>query len=120
MRKPTFLPLSADGKRLDPIAYTPLIYIVGTGAVRLALHRDLNHHMPDRFRRWQVSDPISGVKVAIVGAYHKGVPVSSAGMGLREARAAAMGTLDTILERFGTDEFTSRLDKARAQYAAAA
>jgi hypothetical protein len=108
MKKPTFLPLSPDGTRLDPIAYTPVSYTVGTASIDLALHREINYRKPDKSKRWHVSDPVSGIRVSSI--------LNSAGMSQREAIAAATSALNMFLDRFGADEFMFRLSGARSKH----
>lgn len=120
MAKPTFFPTRFDGFRFDAaVEYTPLIYIVGTVVHRLALHRTLtNYALPKQKQGWQVSDPVSGAcLVRDVGGVYKGMPTSSTGITLREARANAIASLDALIERVGSDAFNAKLADAAKQYA---
>lgn len=117
MPKLTFRPVTTKGKRLAPLDYTALLYTAGTVTHRLALHRSvagvhLSH--PRSSLTWQVSDPISGgLILGEVGATYLGMPVSSAGLSLRDARMNAMARLDALLERIGSDAFNARLAAAQ-------
>lgn len=120
MAKPTFQPLHRDGHLMDDaIEYTPLVYIAGTAVHRLALHRSYgSRDLPNSSRGWQVSDPASGgCIIGDVGGTYKGMPVSSRGMTLRDARANAMAALDSLLGRIGSTAFNDRLEAARLKYA---
>lgn len=112
MAKPTFTPRSHKGELLDPIEYTPLIYIVGTETHRLALHREINR-LPDPHKEWVVSDPQLGMLITKVRMRSQGVPVSSRGCSIKDARNGAMSTLDTMVECIGSDKFNNRLLSAR-------
>lgn len=115
--KPTFTPLRPDGRRFDDQhAYDPLVVTVAGQDVRLALHRELNR-LPQNMKQWRVSDPVSGASVCRVVAHHKGMPVSSAGLGVRAARAAALESIDRLLERVGTVEFLAVIGRARIEHA---
>lgn len=118
--KPVFAPRGRDGQPLmrEPVPFTPLIYLAGTTAHRFALHRELNL-LPERMKHWIVSDPVSGAMVCRVRGTYKGLPVASSGLTLRDARSAAMATLDELLERVGSDAFNARLAAAHAEFAPA-
>ena len=117
MPKPTFKPRRASGLATTGVEYTPLIYIAGTETLRLALHKDWSPTMPETRKRWYVSDPITGMSVTEVFGDLGGITVSSAGMPPRRARDAAMHTLDTLLERIGSEKFVNTINAARAALA---
>lgn len=119
--KPSFQARGRDGALLKrgPIAYTVLVYSAGTQTHRLALHRELLP-LPQSKLGWIVSDPVSGAMICRVRGAYKGMPVASSGFGLRDARRAAMATLDELLERVGSDAFNDRLAAAHAEFAVAA
>ncbi len=121
MKKPTFNARGRDGSIIaHDVPYTVVMLIVGTTAHRLALHRSLGN-FPDSVKTWQVSDPISGAVIcADVGGRYKGLPVSSRGQTLRDARPAAVYALDRLVERVGSEAFNARLAAAAAQYGAPA
>lgn len=106
----TFLMLDrATGARTVPIEYRPFKVTVGDETHTLALHQSAG--------QWFISDPISGGGVARVYALHKGVPVSSKGLGVREATARARDTIAQLLDRVGgPDAWNARLAHARAIY----
>jgi hypothetical protein len=111
MAKPAFTPVNSDGAPMgEPVAFTALIYTAGTITHRLALHKEISA-LPDGYRQWVVSHPGIGAKVCTVRAYHKGCPVSSARMSQTSARAAAIATLDEMLERIGSDKFNAVIAK---------
>ena len=109
MKKQVFKMARAGADPLD-VEYYPIIYMHGSDAWRLALHRE-----PGVIKKgaWIVSDPVSGYRVCRIGATHKGVPVSSAHLTVTQARQAAMLQLDATVERVGADRFTSVLNKAQ-------
>lgn len=117
MTKPTFQPRNAEGKLMASIEYTPMIYIAGTETHRLALHKSLNVHLPESRKDWHVSDPVTGLHAITVRGSYKGMPCSSAGLGLKEARAAAMATMDEFLELIGSERFNSTIAKAKVKWA---
>ena len=114
-----FQPRASNGVLMPEIEYSALIYIVGTEAHRLALHRSVHAVtlIPVRHQPWHVSDPVTGLHVRTVKSFFKGVPVSSAGLTLTEARKAAMATLDEFLEQVGSDKFNNTLKQARIKWA---
>ncbi len=71
---------------------------------RLALHREIGS-APERSRRWVVSDPLSGCLICRVSATYKGMPVSSAGLTIAQARSLALIDLDSLVDRIGLAEF---------------
>ena len=118
--KPSFAPRGRDGQPLmrEPVPFAPLIYLAGTQAHRLALHRELTL-LPEKMKHWIVSDPVSGAMVCRVRGTHKGMPCASSGFGLQDARSAAVATLDELLERVGSDAFNARLAAAHVEFAPA-
>lgn len=109
MPKPKFTPVTVDNQLREPVEYTPLIYIAGTQTHRLALHKRINTVLPESRREWVVSHPASGAKVLEVTSVYKGVPCSSAGAPLKQARADAIACLDALLERVGSERFNAVL-----------
>jgi hypothetical protein len=91
------------------VPYTALIFTAGTVTHKLALHLE-DTLLPDRYRQWQVSHPGIGAKVCRVTASYKGVPVSSAGLTVTQARAAAVAELEALCGRIGSDKFNSVID----------
>jgi hypothetical protein len=118
MAKPTFTPRNPQGDALDPIEFTPLIYIVGTQTHRFALHREINR-LPEPYREWTVSEPQLGMNLTRVHGQHMGMPVSSKGFTLKDARNAAMHSLDMLVERIGSDKFNARIASAKEALQAA-
>ena len=88
----------------EPVQYTPIIFICGDVAHRLALHR-IASNAPNKYRPWVISHPILGAKICRVTAYYKGCPVSSAGISIKDARNAAMFNLDQLCARIGSTKF---------------
>ena len=114
----TFIPASMSIEhRHNPTPYRPVLYRVGGTTLRLALHFDIGQrHLPESMREWVVSDPISGRCICRVLATWKGCPVNTRGMGPRDARTAAVTTLDALIDRVGADRL---LEKLRASWEAA-
>lgn len=108
-KKQTFQLIRAGGKS-EPVEYYPIIYLRGTDAWRLALHREPVHAGKGE---WIVSDPVSGYRVCRVTATYKGVPVSSKDLTVPQAREMAMLQLDATVERVGLERFASVLAKAQ-------
>lgn len=101
--KPAFQPLIRPGRgTCDPVAYTPIIFICGDTAHRLALHKDLQISL-----QWQVSDPKSGAKILDVSGALQGIRVSSRNFTLNDARQAAKARLHELVERIGSDKFNA-------------
>lgn len=98
MAKPKFTMRLRDGTEKS-VAYTPLIYSRMTGVYKFALHKVAE--------LWIVSHIESGAKVCNVNALYKGMPVSSIGLSLREARMFALHTLDSLVDRIGFEKFDS-------------
>lgn len=111
--RPTFLMLErATGARTVPIEYRPIKITVGDQTHTLALHQSAG--------QWLVSDPISGGGIARVNGRYKGMPVSSKGLGVREATARAREDIEALVRRHGgPDVWNTRLAAARAMYAGA-
>lgn len=114
MTKPTFKPRTTAGLTLAAVEYTPLIYIAGTEAFRFALHKQANSLLPDARKEWVVSEPVTGMQVCVVRGDLGGIAVSSRGLPPRRARAAAMDTLDQLLERVGSVAFSEKINTAKA------
>jgi len=107
----TFLILDRlTGARTLPVEYRPLKVTVGDTEHTLALHQSAGY--------WRVSDPVSGGGVCAVGAWYRGMPVSSKGLGVREATAAARESVASLVSRNGgPDAWNARLAAARQLYA---
>ena len=97
-KKPVFL-LALRNSDPVPTPYTPLMYSRGTQTHRLALVK--------RHGTWQVCDIGSGALVLRITASFKGMPVSSAGLTLAQARSSALDNLDTLVDRVGLPKFES-------------
>jgi hypothetical protein len=105
--KPTFQMQDNHRKPIgNPVPYTALIFTAGVVTHRLALHRE-NTMAPAKYREWQVSHPGIGAKICRVTSSHKGVPVSSAGLTVTQARAAAVAELEALCDRIGSDKFNT-------------
>ena len=110
----TFIPASMSWDLRVPTPYRPVIYQVDTTKLRLALHFEIGlASLPDSMREWVVSDPVSGRCVCRVQATYKGCPVSSRGLGPRDARVAAVATLDALVQRVGADRLLAKVREAR-------
>jgi hypothetical protein len=111
MKKQTFQLIRAGGIS-EPVEYYPLVFLRGTEAWRLALHRE-----PVLAGKgdWTISDPVSGYRVARVTATRKGVPVSSRHLTVTQARAAALVDLDITVDRIGLDRFARVLNQAQTK-----
>jgi hypothetical protein len=107
----TFLILDrVTGARTLPVEYRPLKVTVGDTEHTLALHQSAGY--------WRVSDPVCGGGICSVNGLYKGVPVSSKGMGVREATAAARESVASLVSRNGGPaEWNARLAAARRLYA---
>jgi hypothetical protein len=108
-KKQTF-PMARAGGQFEDVPYHPIIFIRGSDAWRLALHREPVHAGKGD---WIVSDPVSGFRVCKVTATYKGVPVASRDLTVPQARAAALADLDLTVDRVGLDRFTRVLSKAQ-------
>jgi hypothetical protein len=103
-KKPTFL-LALRNLPSVETPYTPLMFTRGTQTHKLALLK--------RFGQWQVCDIGTGALVLRITASFKGVPVSSAGLTLAQARACALIDLDTLVDRVGLPKFESVLSNPK-------
>jgi hypothetical protein len=103
-KKPVFL-LALRNSDPVPTPYSPLLFTRGTQTHRLALVK--------RFDQWQVCDITSGALVLRITASFKGMPVSSAGLTLAQARACALVDLDTLVDRVGLPKFESVLSNPK-------
>jgi hypothetical protein len=106
----TFLMLDrATGARTLPVEYRPLKVTVGDTEHTLALHQSAGY--------WRISDPVCGGGICSVNGTYKGMPVSSKGMGVREATAAARDAVASLVSRNGgPDAWNARLAAARQLY----
>lgn len=108
-----FKPTGPNGKRLSEMEYTPLLYKVGGTTHRLALHKDIMPGFSEEMKDWVVSEPTSGKRVRVVTGKHKGLTIASRGLGPREARDAAVATLDALVQRIGQAHFNEVIKKAQ-------
>ena len=90
----------------EPVPYAALIFTAGVVTHKLALHREPTA-LPDKYREWQVSHPGIGAKVCRITGSYKGMPVSSFGLTVTQARAAALAQLEALCERIGSDKFNA-------------
>mgnify|MGYP003346228738 CR=1 FL=1 len=109
-KKQTFKMSRRDADPVD-VDYYPIVYLHGSDAWRLALHRE---PVLAGKGEWIVSDPISGYRVCRITAAHKGMPVSSRDLGVAQARQAALLQLDVTVERVGAERFAQVLRDAQA------
>lgn len=110
MTKKQIFNLAQAGGRFEPVEYYPLIYIHGSDTWRLALHRET---VAAGRGDWLVSDPVSGYRVCRVTATYKGMPVTSNGLTVTQARAAALLDLDKTVSRIGHERFSHVLNEAQ-------
>ena len=103
-KKPVFM-LALRNLPAVETPYTPLLFTRGTQTHKLALVK--------RFGQWQVCDIGSGALVLRITARYKGMPVSSAGLTLAQARASALDNLDTLVDRVGLEKFESVLSNPK-------
>ena len=112
--KPTFrMPLRKSDKKID-VKYDRLLYTRGHRAHIFALHREPTPGVPATRRDWIVSDPVSGYRLLRVNAHYKGMPISSAGLTLAEARQCALADIDALVDRVGLEKFETVIDRAHA------
>ena len=95
---PTITLRRKDGTEIETVKSH--LVIVTAGTVTHALHL---HRLTDG--QWAVSDPATGGKVLYVEGRYKGVPCSSRGLTMREAKAMAFIQLEALIERIGSDKF---------------
>ena len=113
MTKPVFQMVDKHRTPIGaPLPYTALIFTAGTVTHRLALHRE-NTILPDKYREWQVSHPGIGAKICRVTATYKGVPMSSAGLTVTQARAAALAELEALCNRIGSNKFNTVINNQK-------
>jgi hypothetical protein len=108
-KKQTF-PMARAGGQFEDVPYYPIIFVRGSDAWRLALHRE-----PVLAGKgdWIVSDPVSGFRVCRLTATYKGLPIATRDLTVTEARAAALVDLDTTVDRVGLERFTRVLGEAQ-------
>ena len=111
MKKQIFQMIRANGVR-EPVQYYPIVYLAGSDTWRLALHRE-----PVLAGKgdWIVSDPVSGYRVCRITANFKGITVSSRGLTVTQARAAALMDLDATVTRIGLPRFARVLAEAQTK-----
>lgn len=95
---PTITLRRQDGSEIETVKSH--IVVVTADTVTHALHL---HRLTDG--QWAVSDPHTGGKVLYVEGRYKGVPCSSRGLTMREAKAMAFAQLEALIERIGSDKF---------------
>jgi hypothetical protein len=98
-KKPTFQMALRDGSFAET-PYSPLIFTAGTETYKLALTKNTTGE-------WIVSDTKSGAKIVTVNGNYKGVPCSSRGFTLSLARQCAVGDLEGLVRRIGSDRFNA-------------
>lgn len=98
MPKAKFTMRLRDGTEKS-VSYDALIYTRMSSVYKFALHKVGG--------LWIVSHIESGAKICNVNALYIGMPVSSRGLTLREARMFALHTLDSLVDRIGFDHFDS-------------
>jgi hypothetical protein len=113
--KPVFTARDKQFNDIGQVEFIPLIYTAGTVTHRLALHRETGS-LPDSMKEWRISHPTIGASVCRVLGSHKGMPCSSRGMGLRDARMHAVACLDAMLERIGSDRFNDTIATQLEQF----
>ena len=87
-----------DGTEIETVKSH--IVVVTAGTVTHALHL---HRLTDG--QWAVSDPASGGRLLYVMGNFKGIPCSSRGLTLKEAKACAFAQVEALIERIGSDRF---------------
>jgi len=112
MSKKAVFNLARAGGATEAVDYYPIVYLAGSDAWRLALHRE-----PVLAGKgdWIVSDPVSGYRVCRVTATYKGLPTTSRDLTVTQARAAALIDLDTTVTRIGLERFARVLGEAQAK-----
>jgi hypothetical protein len=109
MKKQIFQMPRIGGTR-EPVEYYPIVFMRGSDAWRLALHRE---PVAAGKGDWIVSDPVGGYRVCRVTATYKGLPVTSHNLTITQARAAALVDLDTTVDRIGLERFSRVLNEAQ-------
>lgn len=108
-KKQTF-PMARAGGQFEDVPYYPIIFVRGSDAWRLALHRE---PVLAGKGEWIVSDPVSGYRVCRLTATYKGLPIATRDLTVTEARAAALADLDATVDRIGLERFTRVLNEAQ-------
>lgn len=111
MKKQVFQMIRANKVR-EPVEYYPIVYLAGSDAWRLALHRE---PVLSGKGDWIVSDPVSGYRVCRITASYKSMPVASRDLTVTQARAAALLDLDATVTRIGLARFTRVLAEAQTK-----
>jgi hypothetical protein len=97
-KKPTFILRTRKGDEIET-AYTPLVVIAGSTVHRLALHKD-------SVGDWVISDPKSGAAVIRrMTGWYKGCPVSLHGYTLKQAQQIAIGEVEALIAKIGSEKF---------------
>lgn len=95
---PTITLRRQDGSEIETVKSHLVVVTAGSVTHTLHLHRLTNG-------QWAVSDPATGGKVLYVEGRYKGVPCSSRGMTLSEAKAMAFAQVELLIARIGSDKF---------------
>jgi hypothetical protein len=99
---PTITLRKKDGSEIETVKSH--IVVVTAGSVTHALHL---HKLTDG--QWAVSDPRTGGKICYVEGRYKGVPCSSRGLAMRDAKRIAFIQVEALIERIGSDRFNAVL-----------
>lgn len=105
-KKPTFM-LALRNLPSVETPYTPLMFTRGTQTHKLALVKRYG-----RYGNWQVCDIGSGALVLRITGF-EGVPGSSTGLTLAQARACALVDLDALVDRVGLEKFEAVLSNPK-------
>jgi hypothetical protein len=99
---PTITLRRRDGSEIETVKSHLVVVTAGTVTHTLHLHR-----LTDG--QWCISDPASGGRLLYVEGCYKGVPCSSRGLTLREAKAMAFAQVEAWIEHIGSDRFNNVL-----------
>jgi len=103
---PTFKLRTRNGDEIET-KYTPLMVIAGDQVHKLALHKD-------SVGDWVISDPKSGAAVVRrMTGWYKGCPVSLKGYTLKQAKAIALGEVEALIQRIGSEKFNAVLSNPK-------
>lgn len=93
----------------DPVKFTPIMLIVGSGAYQLALHKLQNG-------TWKLSHPESGSMICRVYDTRNGFKMSSNDLTLTQIKPMAIEQLDELVNRVGANVFDSVLRRQTDRY----
>ena len=103
-KKPEFIMRDRNRTPMgEPVRYTPIMVIAGSDTHRLALRK-----VGDE---WQVSHPEIGAKVLLVEMTHRGVPMTTRGLTIAQARNLAIKQIDLLIERVGSAKFNTVIER---------